>query len=275
MRSIDVKQRESLSVIAACFGERPERAWLAELQAHDAALSLTFVDARVALIRRARSLQPRVVLLPLRDAYGLSSVPLIARLRENVPAARVVVLLAPGTPCGGFAETIRVGGEIAILARQADLRSVLYRTDCAEGLSAREHEAARSLLRGLQPTALREVLVFCVMNAHRRLTVGEVAMWRGRSTRAFGRQAKAAHWPSPSELIGWGGLLRASLMEWTESSRLPELARASGFASTRTLQRIAERLLQKPIACSSDLAPLLVSSRLIRRVQRVERATAR
>jgi AraC-like DNA-binding protein len=274
MRSIGVRQRGCLSVIAACLGERPERAWLAELQAHDAALSLTFVDDRVALIRRARSLQPRVVLLPLRDAYGMSSVPLIARLRENVPSARVVVLLAPGTPRGGLAETIRVGGEIAILARQADLRSVLYRTNQAEGLSTRELEATRSLLGGLQPTELREVLVFCVMNAHRRLTVGEVAMRRGLSPRAFARQAEAAQWPSPSELIGWGGLLRASLMEWSESSRLPELARASGFASTRTLQRIAERLLQKPIACSSDLAPLLVSSRLIRRVQRLERATA-
>jgi hypothetical protein len=271
MRSLSVKPGEGLAVMAACFGERPERAWLAELAANDSALSLIFVESRFALIRRARSLRPRVVLLPLRDAAGLPSAPLIARLRAKSPDFRVMLLLAPETSRVGLAEAIRAGGEVVVLGGMTELRAILLLTNRSEEPSAREHDAARALLGGLHSADLREILVFCVMRAHQRLSVGDVAMLRGLSVRALGRQARDARWPAPSELIGWGCLLRASLLQWRESSSRAVLANASGFSSARALQRTAERLLQRPVDDPRDLAPLLVSSRLQRRVQWLER----
>ena len=272
MRSFSVKPGEGIAVMAACFGERPERAWLTELEAHDSTLSLTFVDSRVSLLRRARSLRPRVVLLPLQDARGLPSAPLIARLRAKSPDIRVMLLLAPETSRVGLADAIRAGGEVVVLGGVTELRAVLLLTKHPEALSAREHEAARALLGALPSADLRETLVFCVMHAHRRLSVGDVARLRGLSARSFGRQARDARWPAPSELIGWGCLLRASLLQWRESSSLAVLSSASGFTSARALQRTAERLLQRPIDAPRDLAPLLVSSRLLRRVQWLERS---
>lgn len=271
MRSVGVKSGGVLTVMAACFGERPERAWLAHLEVHDAAVSLTFVENRVALIRCARTLRPRIVLLPLRDARGLPSAPLIARLREHAPNLRVMVLLAPETSRAGLAEAIRAGGEAAVLDGEAALRTVLFRTCDPGPLSPQELDAVRALLSDLRQADLQEALQFTVMHAHRRLSVADVAIARGVSTRALGRQARAASWPTPTELIGWGRLLRASILQWREGSNLPTLARASGFSSACALRDAAERLLQQSVDCPSELSPLLVSSRLQRRVHRIAR----
>jgi AraC-like DNA-binding protein len=256
-------------VLAACLGNCPERALLAELEVRDSDIALTFVESRVALIRRARALRPRVVLLPLRDASGLPSAPLITRLREHAPNVRILLLMSPGSSQAGLAEAIRAGGEVVVVGREGELRSVLHRTDDAELLTTREYDATRALVDGLRPDDLRETLLLCVSEAHRGLSVGDVAASRGTSPRALGRQMRAAHCPTVPELIDWGRLLRASVLQWRESSGIAALAHTSGFASTRALQHAGERLLQRAIERPGDLSPLLVSSRLHRRVQRL------
>src|SRR2546423_14754698 len=100
-----VMRQPAATVVAACFGERPERAWLDGLAADG--LSLTFVENRVALITRVVALRPRAVLFPVRDAQGVLSAPLISRLREHLPDARVLLLIAPGSSSSGLAEAIR------------------------------------------------------------------------------------------------------------------------------------------------------------------------
>jgi AraC-like DNA-binding protein len=269
MRSFSVKPEVRLTVMAACFGERPERAWLAELEAHDAGLSLTFVESRAALIKRARSLRPRIVLLPLRDARGVSSAPIIIRLREHAPNGRILLLIAPKSSHAGLAEAVRAGGEPLMLGGEEDLCSVLYRTGDLGLQSLREHDAIRSLLAVVRPVELREILHFCVMHAHRRLSACDVATDRRVSSRTLARRARAAGWPSLAELIDWGRLLRASLLQWRESSTLTALAHAAGFASMCALQGTAVQLLQRSAKCPSDLSPLLVSTRLHRRVKQM------
>jgi hypothetical protein len=209
------------------------------------------------------------VLLPLRDARGLPSAPLITRLREHAPNVRILLLISPGSSQAGLAEAIRAGGEVLVVGREDELRSVLYRTEDAWLLTTREYDATQALVAGLRPDDLRETLLFCVLEAHRRLSVGDVASSRDASTRALGRQVRAARWPSVAELIDWGRLLRVSVLQWRESSGLAALAQASGFASTRALQHAGERLLYRAIERPGDLSPLLVSSRLHRRVQRL------
>ncbi len=271
MRSAGVKPGEALAVLAACFRERPEWAWLAEVEAHNSAFSLTFVESRIALISRARGVRSRVVLLPLQDARGVPTAPLISRLREHAPNVRVMVLLTPGDSRAGLAEAIRAGGEAVTAGSARELLAELHRADDTGPLSAREHEATRALLGAIRPTELRELLQFCVMHAHRRLSVVEVAAERGVSSRRLGRKTPVSSWPAASELIDWGRLLRAGILQWRESSSLAALAHAAGFASAHALQQAAERLLHLSTDRPSQFSPFLVITLLRRRLQRMMR----
>jgi hypothetical protein len=268
MRSAGVKPGEALTVLAACFGERPERAWLRNLEADDDGVSVAFVDSRAAVIKLARTLRPRVVLLPLRDAAGISSSPLISRLREEAPGVRVLLLMSPEASHVGLAEAIRAGGEVATLRGEPDLRAVLLRATAPGELTVREDEAARALLSDIRPAELRDTILFCVLEAHRRLSARDLAGVRGKLPTESRRRACATPWPNATELICWGRLVRASLLQWGGPSSLHALAQASGFRSAGALQRSAVRLLQRSIGDPRDLAPLLVTSRLLRRVQR-------
>jgi ActR/RegA family two-component response regulator len=118
---------KAFKVLAGCFGRGPEHAWLADLAAAEPGVSLTFVERRTALIGCAQTFRPSVVLLPLRDGGGIPSAPLIARLRENLPSVRVMVLLAPDTVHVGIAEAIKAGAEPAIIGESAELCAILAR----------------------------------------------------------------------------------------------------------------------------------------------------
>lgn len=266
-----VMPRPAATVVAACFGGRPEREWLEELAADG--LLLTFVQNRVALIARVLALRPRAVLFPVRDALGVLSAPLISRLREHAPDTRVLLLGAPGSSSSGLAEAIRAGGEPAIFRCASELRVALLHSNHLDVLSTREYEAVRALTAGIHPPALLECLFFCVLHAHQHLSVGDVAKSLGVSRRTFSRHARAASWPTPAEVIDWGRLLRASILQWRESSSLVALAHASGFRSSSALQRTAVRLLTRPVSSARDLSPLRVSSRLHRRIESLARDT--
>jgi AraC-like DNA-binding protein len=269
MLSHSVMPRADSTVIAACFRARPELEWLERLAADGVAL--IFVDSRLALVARVEELRPRIVVFPLRDALGLPSAPLIGRLRMHVPDTRVLLLMAPGSSRSGLAEAIRAGGEPAAFECASELRAALSDTGHPDAPSARESEAIADLLAGLQPAVLVESLLFCVLHAHRHLLVDDLATWRGISRRTLTRHARAAAWPTPAELIDWGRLLRASVLQWRESSSLAALAHASGYHDAHALQRAATRLLTRSVSSARDLSPLRVSSDLRRRVAGVMR----
>jgi hypothetical protein len=89
----------------------------------------------------------------------------------------------------------------------------------------------------------------------------------GYSRRTLGRHSLKAGWPAPEELIEWGRLLRASLIEWREQSSLVALAHASGFTGPQALRRTADRLLGEKTALPVTLTPLGVSAALRRRLE--------
>ena len=269
MLSHSVMPRVASTVIAACFRERPELEWLERLAADGVAL--TFVDSRLALVARVEELRPRIVVFPLRDAQGVPSAPLIGRLRVHAPDTRVLLLMAPGSSRSGLAEAIRAGGEPAAFECASELRAALSDTDHPGALSTRECEAIADLLAGLQPPALVESLLFCVVHAQRHLQVDDVATWRDISRRTLTRHARSASWPTPAEIIDWGRLLRASILQWRESSSLAALAHASGYHDAHALHRAATRLLTRTVSSARDLSPLRVSSDLRRRVANLAR----
>jgi hypothetical protein len=86
-------RRVSPSLIAACFGQLPERLALEELLRGGGVPTVLFVDDRTELFARLGLLRPAVILFPPVDDAGVPTAPLIARVVTEAPATRPLVLI--------------------------------------------------------------------------------------------------------------------------------------------------------------------------------------
>ena len=259
----------SISVLAACFAGLPEYSELTRLpRISGVALDIAFVDSRVAFMRRVSQLRPMVALLPLYDCSGLASAPLLARLRTEAPDVVPVVLARAGMSGNGIAEVVRTGAALFFWTSAERLVTDIH---SLVGLAADQRSdsaAARSMMADLRPEHCVRVLIHCVENAHRHLSVEELAAGLGASRRSVSRWLRVGGWPSPAETIEWGRLLRASVLQWQESRSSVSLARASGFPTSQALQHATERLMGEHTYPSTALRPLSVMTKLRRRISK-------
>ena len=229
-------------------------------------MAFGYVDDRTRVVAEAVAMRPVAVMLPARDRHGMTTAPLVSRLRAELPDVRAITLWHAERDRDSLVESIRAGGEIVPIRTTADLAAVVRGLSRSGALSAVEAEAIRALLADLHPAWLVEILLAAVRSAHRGLSVDALAELVGVSRRTLARHANAAQWPAPEELIEWGRLLRASLIQWRGACSLVALAHASGFASAQALHRAAERLLGHDLSLPDALAPLGVSATLRRRL---------
>jgi AraC-like DNA-binding protein len=214
------------------------------------------------------------VLLPASDARGVACAPLIARLRDKAPDVRVLLVLPIGSPGPGLAEAMRAGGDPVFFRTESELLAYVTRDAETDVVSDQDHDAIRSLVGDRHAKALVDVLVFCAVHAHRPLGVNELASSLGLSRRAFTRRARIAAWPTPVELIEWGRLLRASIVQWRASASLMALAHASGFRSPLALRRAVARRLMQRVGVPHELSPIRVGAALGRRLDNLALAAS-
>lgn len=246
------------------FGDAEFRALFVDLKTN---FTLTFVGNRARLISTAVSLRPVAVLLPVHDAKKMTCAPLAVRLYTEAPDVRVITLWHPERDHKQLVEAVRAGSEPFAARSSADVAHCIAGLRGAGTLSASEVGALRSLLVEVQPEFLVEILLAAVRSAHRRLSVEDFSRLVGYSRRTLGRKSLRAGWPAPEELIEWGRLLRASLIQWREQATLIALAHASGFTGPRALHRTATRLLGETTALPVALTPLGVTAALRRRLE--------
>ena len=252
------------TVLVGDFGDAAWRALFHGLP--DLGCAFSYVDDRTRIVAETVSLRPLAVLLPIRDAAGVTSAPLAARLAIEVPDVRVITLWHPERDRDQLVEVIRTGGELRSVASAQDLVDCvngLHRTDA---LSVADADAVRALLVDLYPTRMVEILLTAVSSAHRALSADDLAQLVGVSRRTLSRNASETGWPTPEELIEWGRLLRASMTRWRESASLVALAHASGFTAPPALHSAAARLLDEDVVLPGALTPLGVSAALRRRL---------
>lgn len=229
-------------------------------------LTLDCVDDRTQLVAAAIARRPLAVLLPVRDAAGTTCAPLATRLCAEAPDVRVITLWHPERDRAWLAEIIRSGSEPFAATCATDVVRCVAGLRGGGTLSASEVDALRSLLAGVQPAWLVDILLAAVRWAHRGLSVGAFSQVVGYSRRSLGRHSIQAGWPAPEELIEWGRLLRASLIQWREQSSLVALAHAAGFSGPQALHRTADRLLGEKTPLPAALTPLGVTAALRRRL---------
>ena len=237
----------------------------------DPGIGVVYVTDRARIVSQAVALRPVAVVLPVRDTHGVTTAPLVARLRTEVPDVRAITLWNPERDRDSLVEAIRAGGELVSVSSASDLTDALRGLRRPGVLSVADSHAVRSLLEELHPSWLVEILLSAVRSAHRGLSVDQLAALVGVSRRTLGRHASDARWPAPEEIIEWGRLLRASLIQWREACSLVALAHASGFPSAQGLHKATERLLGDDAVLPGALAPLAVSAAFRRRLSELER----
>jgi hypothetical protein len=252
------------TVLVGDFGGTRLRTLFRELTRTD--VTLSYVDDRTRLLAATVALRPIAVLLPVRDADGVTCAPLAERLATEAPDIRVVTLWHPDRDRDQLVDAIRAGSELCAVSSAADIVHCVTSLRASGALASAELDAIRALLAGIEPSTLVELLLTAVRSAHRGLTVGGFAEMVGYSRRTLGRQCLQAGWPPPEELLDWARVLRASLIQWRDQSTLVALAHAAGFTGPPALRRAVDHLLGEAAVLPLALTPLAVSAALRRRL---------
>src|SRR5690348_11404564 len=167
-----VRSRRGQTVLVADFGEAALRTLFRGLP--DLGCAFSYVDDRTRIVAEAVSLRPLAVLLPIRDAAGVTAAPLAARLSTEVPDVRTITLWHPERDRDQLVEIIRLGGELRSVASAQDLVDCINGLHRAGALLAADTDAVRALLVDLYPTPMVGVLLVAVSLAHRALSVDEL-----------------------------------------------------------------------------------------------------
>lgn len=252
------------TVLVGDFGSARLRTLFRELTRTE--FTLSYVDDRTRLLAATIALRPIAVLLPVRDADDVTCAPLAERLAAETPDIRVITLWHPDHDRDKLVDAIRAGSELFAVSAASDIVRCMTGLRATGSLAPVDLDAMRALLSDIEPPLLVEFLLVAVRSAHRGLTVGDFAELMGCSRRSLGRQCIQAGWPPPDELLDWGRLLRASMIQWRNQSTLVALAHAAGFTGPPALRRAVDRLLGEGAVLPAALTPLGVGAALQRRL---------
>lgn len=257
------------AIVLGCFGDSALADTLEQLCGGLA--RVVRIDDRLALSQRGIHATPSLVILPLVDAEGTPSSPLVARLAAQDVV--VAVCIPPRAPTRGLAEALRAGARLLSWTTTDELRAQIEPLLDHSAMSEEERAALDDTLRELGPLPLRALLAQCAVHAHQRLDVGMLAGRVGMSARTLNRATQRAGWPPPGELIAWGRVLRAGLARWSGVESPAALARAAGFASVAAM---AATIRDRLAVCADlhELTPLRISRAFHRRLARRASLTA-
>ncbi|MEP6730049.1 MAG: hypothetical protein ABJE10_05405 [bacterium] len=256
------------TIVAACFDGLPENVTLSALAlSGQRVVRIVFVNERPRTVRLSLANRPGAILFPPCDALGEPCAPLISQIRRVAPSVRATVLLRSGLGARGVVEAVRAGAEVHSWSVAADLRRIVRTLSSGVTFDRTEVDVIATLIGDLTPRACCAALSTSAELAHCRLSVADLAEELHSSVGALSRTLREARWPSPSEVIDWGRLLRASIVRWREEGSMIALVDASGFADARALHRSATRLLGASHSHASALTPLYVATMLRRRLK--------
>jgi hypothetical protein len=195
------------------------------------------VEDRRRVFERLHEVRADVLLLPPLDAAGVLTAPLVGRCALEAPATLCVVACAA---CHGAGQAIlaaaRAGAAIVLGGGWwSELRGHLRLngTGIVEPLvTPATAGACIQLMQPAAPAAQHRVLLQCIVEAPRRLSVSSLAATLNVSRRTLVRYSTQRGWPPPRELIVWGRLLHLALSGAAPHSKVSSSVRESGFRSS-------------------------------------------
>jgi AraC-like DNA-binding protein len=251
-------------VILACFGSAPAgRALREKVQQYGAILR---IDDRRSVRKAICARRPSVVLFPLVDERGMTTRPLVEYVLRDAPGALTVVCVPPGASTRGLADVLQLGAHLLAWPTDAQLHRALDELLVPAPFDEVEQRALDTMLAELVPPAMVSLVRHCTLFAHRRLSVAGLARALGVSRRTLNRATHRAGWPSPSALIGWGRVLRASAIHLREQEGgVADVARLAGFRNFQALASAVERYVGAGTTLD-DLDPLRINHAIRRAI---------
>jgi AraC-like DNA-binding protein len=250
-------------VILACFGNAPVgRTLLEKVQRYGTILRL---DDRRSIRKEICASQPSVVLFPLVDQRGMTTRPLVECVLREAPDALTVVCVPPGASTRGLADAVHLGAYVLAWPTDAELHQALDELLVAAPIDDADQRTLDTMLHDLVPPSMVSLVRHCTLFAHQRLSVDSLARAFGVSRRTLTRATHRAGWPTPSELIDWGRVLRACAIRWRGHDGVADVARLAGFRSSRALVSALERYVGSGTTLD-DLVPLRVNGAIRRAV---------
>lgn len=225
-------------VMLACFGSAPVARMLRDRVGRYG--TVLHVDDRRSIRKQLGARQPAVVLFPLVDQRGMSTRPLVECALREAPDALTVVCVPPGTSTRGLADVIQLGARLLAWPTDAELQHAVDELLLPAPFDDADRQALDAMLAELEPPAMVGIVRHCTLFAHQRLTVTSLTRALGVTRRTLNRATQRAGWPSPSDLIVWGRILRASVIRWRGRDEVADIARLAGFRSSQALASALE-----------------------------------
>lgn len=193
------------------------------------------------LASRALSSEATAVVVDLYDGQGISSVSVVARIREARPPIPVVLWCERAAAALALLGDFAAAGVSAIVFRdETHLESrLLSAITGASDVTFRQ--LTDQAIHRRVPTALAPVVRFCIDQAHGLPRVDAVARSVGLSPRALAYQLKRAGMPPVSTLVMWSKALVAAYRLERSTESVAVIARSLGFASGSALRRLLRR----------------------------------
>lgn len=256
-------------VMLACFGSAPVARTLRERVGRYG--TILHVDDRRSIRKQLGARQPAVVLFPLVDQRGMSTRPLVECALREAPDALTIVCVPPGTSTRGLAEVIQLGARLLAWPTDAELQHAVDELLLPAPFDDGDRQALDAMLDELAPPAMVSLVRHCTLFAHQRLTVTSLTRALGVTRRTLNRATQRAGWPSPSDLIVWGCVLRASVIRWRGRDDVADIARLAGFRNSEALASALECCVGSGTTLD-DLVPRRINYALRRAVAAGARA---
>ena len=243
-------------VMLACFGSAPVARTLRDRVGRYG--TILHVDDRRSIRRELGARQPAVVLFPLVDQRGMTTRPLVECALREAPDALTVVCVPPGTSTRGLADVIQLGARLLAWPTDAELQHAVDELLLPAPFEDADQRTLDAMLDELAPPAMVALVRHCTLFAHQRLSVTSLTRALGVSRRTLNRTTYRAGWPSPSDLIVWGRVLRAGIIHSRRGDDAADVARLAGFRNAQALASTLERYVG-PSTTLDDLTPLRIN----------------
>jgi hypothetical protein len=228
-------------VLGVCFLDLPQRALIAE--AVEGMGAIKWIDEPVELTAALKRGDAAAALFPPEDVDGHSTTFLVSRCMNMAPTVPVALVAIPKD--GGAHHLRRSwarGSHLLFVTTAEELRTGI-RELIRGHVPAADLDRLERLLERLFEAGLARLLVSAVRAASRRLSADDFARMHGVSASTMRRCARRAGWPSPSELVRWGRVMRLALSPLRSTMFVENLARQSGFRDARAMRATCRRLL--------------------------------
>jgi AraC-like DNA-binding protein len=247
----------------ACFGAAPLARTLSDRVRRYG--TILVVDDRRSIRKQLCASRPAVVLFPLVDQRGMTTRPLVECALREAPDALTVVCVPPGASTRGLADAIQLGARLLAWPNDGALQHAVDELLLPEPFDDADQRVLDAMLQELGPPRMVGLVRHCTLFAHQQLSVDVLTRMLGVSRRTLNRETHRAGWPSPSDLITWGRILRACAIRERGYDDISDVARLAGFRSSHALVSALEHYVGSGRTLA-DLVPAHINRALRRAV---------